>query len=86
MVLWGGSVLGRQKVPPRFSKFRVSGGPSWAARRVCGRPHQGFTELPGPPRFHQGSTKVSVRLRKFRDLSGLLGRQKVLWKFPPSLL
>ena len=34
----------------------------------CGR----FTKL--PPRFHRGSTKVSPRLRKFRDLSGLLGQ------------
>ena len=48
-------------------------GPFWAAKRFrpkrfCGR----FTKVPA--RFHQGSTKVSPRLRKFRDLSGLLGQ------------
>ena len=35
--------------------------PSCAAKRFRGR-------------FHQGSAKVSPRLRKFRDLSGLLGQ------------
>ena len=36
-------------------------GLSWATKRFCGR-------------FFQGSTKVSFRLRKFRDLSGFLGQ------------
>ena len=81
MALWGRSILGRQnvprkvptKVPPRFhqgftknppsfSEFHgvsrsvlgLPRGSSWAAKRFCGR-------------FHRGSTKVSPRLRKFRD-------------------
>ncbi len=42
--------------------------PSWAAKRFCGRFHQGF---------HQGSTKVLPRLPTFRTLSGFLGQIRV---------
>ena len=44
--------------------------PSWAAKRFRGRFHQGSAKA--PPRFHQGLTKP--RLRRFHDLSGLLGQ------------
>ena len=40
--------------------------PSWAAKRLCGRFNQGCNEVP------PCSTKVSLRLRKFRYLSGIL--------------
>ena len=39
-----------------------------------------------PPRFHRGSTKVSRRLRKFHDLSGLLGQIPFVFERFPSLV
>ena len=68
-----------------FDSLWFSGGdPSWAARRFRqgsskGAPqfHQGSSiKVPRkvPPRLRRGSTKISPRSRKFRDLSGLLGQ------------
>ncbi len=92
MVLWGRSVLGRQKVPrkvtprfqqgctkvpPKFFKFRgVSG---FLAQTRLGLPKgsvEGFTEV--SRRFHQGSSSFVVSL-VFWGRS-VLGCQKVLWK------
>ena len=64
MVLWGRSVLGRQKVPPRLRNFRgVSG--------LLGQIHLGPLGL--PKGSVEGSTKPP-RLPKIRYLSGLLGQ------------
>ena len=57
-------------VPPSFSKFRgVSGSLGqirpWAAKRFILGCQKVLWKV--PPRFHRGSTKVSPRLRKFRD-------------------
>ena len=73
---------GSTKFPPSFVVSLVAD-PSLAAQRFilgCQEVHlglpkgsaEGSTKV--PPRFHRGSTKVSRRLRKFRDLSGLLGQ------------
>ena len=115
MVLWGRSVLGRQKVPrkvpPRFHQCSSSFVVSLVLGQIClgllkgSAVHQGSST--GAPRFHQGSwsfvvslvlwgrsvlgcqkvpskkvlwkvhpgsTNVSPRLRKFRDLSCFLGQ------------
>ena len=58
------------EVPPSFSKFRgVSGSLGqirpWAAKRFILGCQKVLWKV--PPRFHRGSTKVSPRLRKFRD-------------------
>ncbi len=65
----------------------------WLSRVLWGRSVLGCEKVPRkvPPRFRRGSTKVSRRLRKFRDLSGLLGQtpfvsERVLRRVPPSLL
>ena len=63
MVLWGRSVLGRQKVPPRFHHFKVP--PRLRKFRgvsgLLGRSVLGCQKVPWkvPPRFHRGSTKVA---------------------------
>ena len=81
MVLWGRSVLGRQKVPrkvpPRFFNFRgVSGAdPSWAAQKV-------------PPRFHQCCASFVVSMVFWaRSVLGCQkeGSAKVPPRFPNSV-
>ena len=63
------------KVPPKFAQcswcFWFSGTEK-VAWKVPPKFHQGFAKV--PPRFQGGSTKVSRWLRKFRDVSGFLGR------------
>ena len=78
MVLWGRSVLGRQKVPrkvpPRFHKvppmlFKFRGVSDSGAD--LSRAAKRFR---GPPRFQQGCTKIPPRFLKFRGVSGSLGQ------------
>ena len=69
------------KVPPKFCGLWFSGAdPSWAATRLV----LGCQNVPWkvPPSFHGGCTDVSRKLRKFRDLSGLLGRSLSFPKDP----
>ncbi len=68
MVLWGRSVLGRQKVPPRFHHFKVP--PRLRKFRylsgLLGQIVLGAEKVPrkAPPRFRQGSTKVPARVHQ----------------------
>ena len=79
MVLWGRSVLVPQKVPRKVSPRFHQASPSFVFvvfLVVWGRSVLGCQKVPRKvsPRFHRGSAKVSRRLRKFGDLSGLLGQ------------
>ena len=88
---------GFTKVPPRFHQGCNQVSPRFhhgCALVFCGRSVlllkgsvlkgsvEGFTEI--PPRFHQGHARFVISL-VFWGRS-VLGRQKVLWKVPPSLL
>ena len=67
-----GSAEGSTKVPPRFHQWCL-----WFSGQIrLGLPKGSVLKgsVEGSPRFHQGFTEVSPRLRKFPDLSGLLGQ------------
>ena len=84
MVLWGRSVLGRQKVPrkvpPRFHqgsskdapRFHQSSSSFVVSLVLWGRSVLGCQKVPRkvPPRFQQGSSKVPPRFFKFRGVFG----------------